>query len=190
MALADKTWKGISVHEVVLKWLSAERHKDDAKAFWPSLNLPPTVKGLPALLDSPNLDDGNGNLARQKLLCATRDLFISHIPFTTIWYRVEFLTDTELSELYAVNHPDWIDSRDQNELRKVAVRKPLSLNEDWSLWEPPILIGHSKNGPFSILEGNHRLIAYTGSGQTGLKIPVIVGLSEERCHWSIFDNVG
>ena len=190
MALIDKTWNPVSNHEVVLKWLRAERHTPFAVTHFPSVVLLGAIQSIASLLDIPNLNDEAENLSRQRLLCTIRGALIQHIPFTATWYNVEFLTDGELSELHAINHHEWVSDGDRNELCKVAARKHLSLSQYWSTWEPPILLGHSKNGPFSILDGNHRLTAYAGSGQTGLKIPVIVGISDESCSWSIFDVEG
>lgn len=44
----------------------------------------------------------------------------------------------------------------------------------------PILWGHDKGGPFAILEGNKRLIAYTAGARAGIDIPVLIGLSSMR----------
>jgi hypothetical protein len=52
----------------------------------------------------------------------------------------------------------------------------------------PILWGHSKAGPFTIIEGNKRLIAYAATGETTINIPVLIGLSPMRCLWHILDQ--
>jgi len=89
-----------------------------------------------------------------------------------------------------VNYQHWNDPADKNELALVAVRKPLQLKALPASWEQCILWGHDKKGPFTIIEGNNRLIAYKASAQTGLNIPVLVGLSPTRCIWHILDNCG
>jgi len=117
-----------------------------------------------------------------------RAAYFVEIPPDTEWYEVDALTDAELSELHAVRHQDWIDQADRNELSKVAARKRLPLRLQPSNWFPPILWGHDRSGPFTILEGNKRLTAYAGSGQTGLRIPVYVGLSSLACVFHFPDN--
>jgi hypothetical protein len=45
-----------------------------------------------------------------------------------------------------------------------------------------------QSAPFTILEGNHRLTADVRSGQSGLNIPVLVGLSKLSCVLHILDT--
>ncbi len=87
-----------------------------------------------------------------------------------------------------LNDPD--ENRAKNELPKVAARKKLPLRVAPSSWERPILWGHDRNGPFTIIEGNNRLTAYAASGQSGLNIPAFIGLSTMRCVWHLSDNSG
>jgi hypothetical protein len=101
---------------------------------------------------------------------------------------VHSLTDNELGDLHVVNYHEWNDPADKNELAKVAARKKTQLQSEPSSWEPPILWGHDKNGPFAIIEGNNRLTAYAASGRSGLNIPLFVGLSPIKCIWLILDN--
>jgi hypothetical protein len=129
-------------------------------------------------LDQPNLDDPEENRARLRLFYLTgRCVFIVEIPPDTEWYVVHDLTDNELGELHVVNYQEWNEPEDKNELMKVAARKKIPLREPPSAWQPPILWGHSPTGPFTIIEGNKRLTAYAGSGQSDLRIPVVVGRS-------------
>jgi hypothetical protein len=196
MSLAQKNWRAVSLHKVVLAWLRAERDTGVRNIL---ARLPELVwaQGLNALLDRPRLNDPEVNRARLRLLYMYRNVFMVEIPPDTKWYVVRNLTDAELKELHVVNYHNFNDPGDKNELMKVAARKasveqtrnekiePRSPPSDW---EPPILWGHNKGGPFSIIEGNKRLIAYAASGQTGMDIPVLVGLSPLRCHWHILDN--
>jgi hypothetical protein len=56
-----------------------------------------------------------------------------------------------------------------------------------SNWGTPILWGHDRKGPFTIIEGNHRLVAYASqANKSGLSVPVFVGLSKTPCFWHIF----
>jgi hypothetical protein len=190
MSLAQKTWTGTSLHEVVLAWLRAERETNVAQAL---STLPAAIwfPGLSNLLDRPNLSDPDENRARLRILHLIRNIFIAEIPPDTTWYEVHNLTDKDLNELYVVNFPgEWNDRNDSNELVKVARRKQIVLRALPSVWQPPILWGHDRNGPFTIIEGNKRLTAYAGSGQSGLNIPILVGLSPMSCVWHILDHCG
>jgi hypothetical protein len=126
-----------------------------------------------------------------------RNVFLVEIPPDTKWYEVRNLTDEDLNELHVVNYHDFNDPKDQNELVKVVARKAaveqkrqekIEARGPPTDWDPPILWGHTKAGPFTIIEGNKRLIAYAASGQTGMDVPVLIGLSPMRCHWHTLDN--
>jgi hypothetical protein len=119
------------------------------------------------------------------------------IPPDTKWYEVRGVTDDELSQLRNVNYADFNGIAAQNELLQIAPNKHIveqrrnQVIEEKSPpanWEPPILWGHTKEGPFTIIEGNKRLIAYAASGRAELNISVLVGLSPMRCHWHLSDQ--
>jgi hypothetical protein len=171
------------MHYVVLKWVRAERSGHLTTAIGST-----AVASVARLLDQPNLDDAQENRARLRLLYLARVRFVVEVPPDTMWYRVENLEHKDLSEVYAVNYPAWTDPADNNELLKVGLRKQLPMTTTPSQWEEPILWGHEKTGPFTILEGNHRLAAYAGSGRTDLNIPILVGLSSMACVWHVFDQ--
>jgi hypothetical protein len=188
MSLADKDWNRVSVHEVVLAWLRAERGTNLANRL---AGLPQAVwmPGVSELLDRADLDDAAQNRARLRLFYLIRNVFFTEIPLDTEWFEVRYLTDCELTkEVHAVNHKDWNDPGDKNELPKVAARKAIDLLAPPEAWETPILWGHDRRGPFTIMEGNKRLTGYVSSGQTGIKIPVLVGICPLRCIWHIFDE--
>jgi hypothetical protein len=188
MALAQKTWTPIPVHRVILAWLRAERRTYVAArlaAFPQAVWMP----GVAKLLDQADLESADENRARLRLLYLIRNIFFTEIPLDTQWYEVEYLTDSELSnEVHAVSHADWNDPRDRNELPKLAARKQIELRAPPDTWDTPIVWGHNRDGPFTVLEGNKRLTAYVSSGQKGIKIPVFVGLSAIHCMWHIFDQ--
>jgi hypothetical protein len=179
MSLAAKEWTGVSIHKIMLAWLRAERSKLTAFV---------EAEFLSRLLDHPDLRNADENRVRLRLFYCIRNAFFVEIPPDTEWYEVCNLTDDDLVELRAINYPDWTDPADDNELAKVAARKKIVLCDLPSAWEPPILFGHDMNGPFSILEGNHRLTAYARSQRCELSIPVFVGLSPMRCLWNLADK--
>lgn len=187
MSFAQMRWTRISIHRVVLAWLRAERNTNVARQLSavPALVWSP---GLAHLLDDPDFNSPDENRARLRLLYMIRSLFLVEIPPDTAWYEVRNLTDDELGELRAVNYGDWTDPTEQNRLDRIAARKQLSLQVQPQNWDPPILWGHHRNGPFAILEGNNRLTAYAGSGRRDLDIPVFIGLSPMACIWHISDR--
>ena len=182
MTLADMQWKRASLHRVVLAWLRAERKEvaERLAQLHPSLWRP---AGFPALLDNADVENTQENRDRLRLLYLIRNVFIVELPPDTVWYQVRNLRHEHLSQLRAVNEANWIDPADQNELFKVASRKKLKYEQPWQEWDSPILWGHDRNGPFTIIEGNHRLTAYTACGQNDLNIPIFVGLSRMKCIW-------
>jgi hypothetical protein len=187
VTLATKHWSRVSVHKVVLAFLIAERATNVAQA---QRDAPDLIASLdaPKLLDMPDLSDPEQNHDRLRLLYVIRSRFAREIPPDTHWYEVSNLTDDELSELYVVAHAAWTDPVDQNELLNVAKRKNEKMSDPPANWPPIILWGHSEKGPFTIIEGNHRLVSYARSGQHDLSIPVFVGLSPTLCFWHILDN--
>jgi hypothetical protein len=184
MRLGLKEWNPISIHKVVLAWLRAEhdtaiKEKLSATSDWPLIE---------QMLLHPDLQSGRENRRRLRLLYAYRDMFVGEIPPDTQWHEVRNLTDENLEEIHAVNFHEWTHSTHNNELRKVAAIRQFELNRPPAKWETPILWGHDKAGPFTIFEGNKRLTAYARSGESGLDIPVFIGISPLPCMWHIFDD--
>jgi hypothetical protein len=183
MSLADMIWKRVSVHRVVAEFLRNEPHRLE-------LTLSPASHArLAPLIASPNLGDPAENHARLRLLYLIRRPLIGEIPPDTQWHEVHNLTDNELAELHVIAHSGWdAPGQDRNELLQVAARMPRTLSGPPSSWPPPILWGHSKAGPFTIIEGNNRLTAYAAaSPRPRLAIPVLVGVSPTPCFFHIFD---
>ena len=190
--MALRKWTPITIHDVVLKWLLAERKTHVEVRLGLIMPSPIWSAGLTKLLEDPNTEDAEENRARLRLLCMYRNANVMEIPPDTKWYAVQNLTERELQKLYVFNHPNFRSSEDRNELVKVAERiTPSRLTCPPEKWpERPILLGHHKRGPFTILEGNHRLIAYAQSERAGLDISVLIGLSPMRCCLSVLDDCG
>lgn len=179
VSLIDMKWRSVTVHAVVAEFLRSERHR--------LIALP---RDALALIDQPNIVDPPENHARLRYLALIRRQLLGEIPPDTRWYKVCTLTDGNLPELYVIGRCGFDDpcGRDQNELQSVASRRPEQMNSAPPNWESPILWGHDRSGPFTIIDGNHRLIAYASQGQrSGLSVPVFVGLSQTPCFWHIFD---
>lgn len=186
MSLAQRDWTAVSIHKVVLAWLRAEREK--LAAQFSELPADLWMHGLAKVIDKADLDSPIENRARLRLLYFARSLFFFEIPPDTAWYEITHLSDGDLAELHVVRHGNWTDAADKNELVKVAARKNFTLRTPPADWATPILWGHDRTGPFTILEGNHRLVAYAASGRSDLDISVLVGLSPTACIWHILDD--
>lgn len=184
MSLANMSWKHVAVHEVIAELLRGETHKLRVALS------PAAVAHLTPLIDSPNIADPQENHARLRLLHLIRRQLIGEIPPDTRWYEVRNLTDAELPELHVIARCGWDDPRDQNELLRVAARSPRSLTSQPKNWPRPILWGHTNAGPFTIMEGNNRLTAYVSNNQSGIAIPVLVGVSAAQCFFHMFDQCG
>jgi hypothetical protein len=185
MSLAGMIWKRVTVHDVVAVFLRSEPHQ------LAGVLSPASAVRLMPMITSPNTSDPQENHARLRLLHLIRRALIGEIPPDTRWYEVRNLTDNELPELHVIARSVWdAPGQDNNELRHVAARKPRLLSSQPSSWPPPILWGHDKAGPFTIIEGNNRLVAYAGTAARGIAIPVLIGLSPSLCLWHIFDQCG
>jgi hypothetical protein len=182
MSLASMVWKRVSVHEVVAEFLLGERHRL-AGAF----SSPSALR----LITSANTSDPLENHSRLRLLHLIRRALIGEIPPDTRWYEVRNLTDNQLPELHVLARSVWdAPGQDKNELFCVAARRrPQRLSAQPSSWHSPILWGHDKAGPFTIIEGNNRLVAYAGTAARGIAIPVLIGLSPSLCLWHIFRSM-
>lgn len=172
-------WKSVTIHVVVLEWLRAERKKIRVDLL---MRVGKTAEDFARLLDSPDLCNFDENRHRLRFLYGIRNLYVLEIPPDTEWYEVSNLNHEHTKRLYAVNNQAWNDTGDKNELYKVAARKRLAMEKPTSQWERPILWGHDRDGPFTIIEGNHRLAAYAFSGLTDLNISVLVGISPMKCY--------
>jgi hypothetical protein len=178
MALINSSWNRISIHRVVLEFLRGEREKIQIPPAW-----------LP-VLETPNLDDPLENQKRLRLLYIPRGKFMIEIPPDTKWWEVKSLTENELGELYtSVNHTQAWDNAG-SKLEKVAAAVELDpLRTPPGDWPGRIIPwGHNRNGPFSIMEGNHRLISYMQtSPRPRLQLEVYVGISPSYCYWHYGD---
>ena len=176
MALADMEWTKISIHHVVLEFLRGEQKTTKF----------PTPADWQPVIDNPDLSGPLENQKRLRLLYIPRAEFMIEIPADTTWWEVHSLTENELGELYvsAKHNPDW--DGPGNRLERVAAAIPvISLDAPPSAWPGRIILwGHDREGPFSIMEGNHRMLAYAQAAlRPPIKLDVYVGLSPSYCYW-------
>jgi hypothetical protein len=177
VALATKSWQRVSIHDVVAEFLKAERFK-----------FPLLRPSQLAHIDNADTTDPETNHQRLRWLLEIRRLLVGEIPPDTVWFEVATLTNEELNELHVIKRCGWDSPDDENELRLVARRKPVAAWKHPADWRKPILWGHQESGPFTIIDGNNRLVAYaTSQHQIPLSIPVLVGLSPTPCGFHFSD---
>ena len=173
--LHEQTWNPVTVHAMNLAFLRAEWTRWATFTRW--IN--------PELIQAPRLDDHGENQLRTCLLYGLRGRLLRHVPHDTQWHLVRWLRIEHLHQLHVIGRCGWDDPRDCNELLQVASRRPHPLQAGHTTWEPPILWGHAKEGPFTILEGNKRLIACASNlaSVQKLEVPCLIGLSSSPCAW-------
>jgi hypothetical protein len=189
MSLADGQWLRVSIHTMALEYLRAERdtHLATVRVHLPSLI---SDADLDRLLENADLSNPLHNHSRLRLLYLMRNVYIGEIPPDTEWYEVHSLTDQDLHNLYVTRYDTWTDQSDNNELGLVAARREEPAKTAPDQWKRVILWGHEKAGPFTIIEGNHRLVGYVANKSGGLNIPVLIGLSPTPCYWHPLDPPG
>jgi hypothetical protein len=189
--ITGQRWRAVRDHHVHLAFLRAE---------WHHLRRVPGADER--LVTTPDLKDPVQNRRRRELLWLRRGPLLEHVPCSTKWYEVEFLEERHLQRLLVIGRcppPSWdAPGVHKNELEAVTRRcaaagvfpdgKPLALTQAPAGWDPPILWGHRWSGPLTILEGNHRLIAYKASAEPKqLCVRTFVGLSRDYCYWHLPD---
>jgi hypothetical protein len=176
MALVDMNWTGITIHHVVLEFLRCERKTTKFRG----------PQDWQAVIDNPNLSDQLENQKRMRLLYILRAKFMIEVPPDTTWWEVRSLTENELGGLYVSAKHNQVWDRPGNQLQQVAASIPIiPLDAPPSAWPGRIILwAHDRKGPFTILEGNHRMLAYTqATSRAPLRLDVYVGLSQSYCFW-------
>jgi hypothetical protein len=175
-ALADESWQPCSQHEVILSFLRSEGER------WPAVSAGWDRR----LIQKADLNNHAENHDRLKMLQTIRKSLMREVPYDTRWHKVAHLRDGHFHELRAIYHVAWTSPDDKNELEKVAMRRPQQWHGTKRDWEP-ILWAHDTSGPFTILEGNHRMTALATMNQS-VQLIAYVGLSSRRCLWHALDS--
>jgi hypothetical protein len=174
LSLAAESWERVSIDSVYLSFLRGEWDKEVHAGLWTDRTL----------VSQPDLTNCQQNQLRAQLLFRTRGGLLGGIPRDTSWFAVKYLRPRHFGQLHAIRCEGWTDPGDRNELVKVAARMPFELRtgstNDWE----PILWGHSLEGPFSILEANHRLTALAGRPEIqDVAMLCYIGISAQQCVW-------
>ena len=180
--LTNQRWKMVSVNEVLHSFLNDERKK--------CLNsLGSFAENNIQLIDNPDFTNEAENYKRAMMLSFRLPILLN-IPSSTIWYKVSSLNKSHSEKLIVINDVGWRSANDKNELLNVAQREKESFKSSPSECGIPILWGHTKNGPFTIIEGNHRFVALASS-KMQFNIKCYIGLSPDLCcPWHLPDCSG
>lgn len=192
--LRDEQWQECTFAEITDGWLRAEQHKLREKFVeW---KRPDLVRRLDRhLARAPDFSDDDANADQVELLASFRAPLLNGIPANTAWFRVSSLRNIHLEQIHVIGRCGWEDQgqSDHNEVRHVAKRK-VKKGETWNIERGPdswgflLLWGHHRGGPFTILEGNNRLVEYAATpGAPDFAVPVYIGLSPNYCFWHLPD---
>ncbi len=179
-SIAKQKWEKVTINQVYHSLLKGEFIRC-IKTFGQHAE---TNRGI---IDNPDFGNESQNCIRAMLLSFRLPLLYK-IPFSTVWYKVVSLNESHLNELIVIGRCEWDSDNDRNELFNVSKRKKIELLSQPPEWDPPVLWGHTKNGPFTIIEGNHRFVALA-SVENNIKfnLPCYIGLSTDPCHWHLPD---
>ena len=175
--LGDETWTPCSYDAVMLAVLRAD---------WTRRRL--NDRGHPRLIAHPDLLDPAQNDARRALLLGLTGSVWPSVPKDTAWFEVRHLGMHHFGALRHIHHLNWSSySRSKtNEVLEIANLRPERLRSHAvpATWQP-VLWGHERAGPFTILDGNRRIaaLALAPKPYGDLKLVAYVGLSGAPGVW-------
>src|SRR3990167_1029489 len=154
-----------TINHVIHAFVQAEAHK--------LVDLPDNYA---AMIATPDFESLAENLTRSSILThLLKRSVLSRVPSDTQWYESE-LSKEDASLVLTIADPYWVSLAAHR-------TRPMEDRE----WIRPILFGHDGDGPWCILEGNHRLTAWVNSEKES--VPVYVGISAQACPWHWLDWV-
>jgi len=171
--IIDEHWKSSTIHDVVLALLLAEFDKKGD-----------TSDGMKYVVCGDSSPEHQWQRLRLLYNKYHRRFLWGEVPPDTEWYRVDWLRDRHLKELRVISHCH-LDGTGGMPLVKAAPKVGWELQEDQERWACPILFSNNPKGPYTILEGNHRLLAWRKKYPRGrsLLMPVYIGISKLPCYW-------
>ena len=192
-----RTIRRVSEHEVMAEFLKTDFHKPEFVKYQESLG---------GLVTAPNLTDVVENAVRRALLFVRHGALWRELPAGTQWFEVE-IDRAELERIRVFPRAQW---------RKLAARGNFALTEVSSRiasgdcngfadeafllkiqqlrdrleqgWEAGaiLLIGRNQSGTFTLLDGNHRMVAaMLASPEAFSRFRFFCGLSSKmnECCW-------
>jgi hypothetical protein len=172
--IIDEPRTAVPLPHVIGAFLRAEAYKFDQR------NYALTEEDRRAI-NSRDYTSADDNVRRERLLLQAlgRAGIFQFVPRDTQWFEI-CLRNNHLNELLVIPVYGWLN---------LSSRGLIQLRTDPQRWEPPILWSHDWTGPFTILEGNTRLIAHAQRVPLPpLEVPAYVGLSASRSHWHLTDS--
>ena len=185
----------VSEDEVIAGFLKSDFESPEFREYQESMR---------ELVNDPDLDNAGDNSKRRALFFLRHLSLWKQIPVKTKWYAIE-VNETNLGQIRAFPRAQWrrlapsgvsiTEVVESVRTRKHLVDLPfllkiVSIGNQLRLADPGfsavILIGLNENERFTILDGNHRLVAaMLSSPQTLNKLRFICGLSPRmnECCW-------
>jgi O-antigen/teichoic acid export membrane protein len=164
-----RTLRRVSENEVIAEFLKTDFHKPEFRTYQQSLG---------NLVTTPNLTDVVENAVRRALLFVRHGALWRELPVGTQWFEVE-IERSDLKRIRVFPRAQWRKlARGDFGLTEISQRIASGecagvADEAFLLkiqqlrsrlgggWAPGavLLIGVSRNGPFTLLDGNHRMVA-------------------------------
>jgi len=192
---AARLIRSVSEDEVISEFLKSDFDAEEIHSYQESFRN--TVR-------APDLDNANDNAKRRALLFLRHLALWKELPTDTKWYEVE-IKEADLGQIRAFPRAHWRKLAHGNfamteviqgmRTRQHLVDAPFLIKMasigNQLLREDPgfnavILIGLNEREPFTVLDGNHRLLAATIASPSGLnKLKFLCGLSPRmtECCW-------
>ena len=192
-----RTIRRVSEHEVMAEFLKTDFHKPEFTRYQESLG---------SIVTSPNLTDVVENAVRRALLFVRHGALWRELPAGTQWFEVEIERE-ELERIRVFPRAQWrkLAARGNFGLTEVAQRIASSdcngfadeafllkiqqlrnrLEEGWQAGAI-LLIGLNQRGTFTLLDGNHRMVAaMLASPEAFSRFRFFCGLSPKmnECCW-------
>ena len=187
--------RSVSENEVIAEFLKSDFHYPEFHEYQHSLH---------DIVTKPNFDDQDENRKRRALLFIKHLALWNEIPKGTEWYEVE-LNERDLGQIRMFPRAHWLKlargdfsittviermraSRrmmDPSFLSKISAISEQLVQDDGE-FNAVILIGLNENGPLTVLDGNHRLVAAMLASPSCLpKLRFMCGLSPRMtdCCW-------
>ena len=185
----------VSEDEVIAGFLKSDFQSPEFRAY---------QENMRELVNNPDLDNATENTKRRALLFLRHLSLWKQIPVKTNWYEIE-VNETNLGQIRAFPRAQWrrlargnvsiTEVAESVRTRKYLVDlafqlKIVSIGDQLRLDDPGfsavILIGLNESARFTILDGNHRLVAaMLSSPKTVNKLRFVCGLSPRmnECCW-------
>jgi hypothetical protein len=155
---------------------------------------------LAALVSRPDFDDINQNATRRRFLFSVRWPLLTQLPSPLQWHSAT-MQQGDLEKLRLIRNCGWDDKAPDNILGNVRFPIGFDLNSQGKITEMSqkvtdpdfdktlVLVAQTTDGPFTILDGNHRatamLVAKRSGKFTEVHVKAYVGVSPrmDMCIW-------